>query len=207
MQNAGDVSASQAEVGMVAADEALCAAARTTLKAARTASPVQACARVADAGSWKTTAELRRDVVPPDGDGDGDVVRDGENDREAALLGETDGDAVADEETDLPVDGEAEHDDVIDIRRVPENGAEDLDLVGDTVTECCTDDVGVTEGAGVGETAKPPANVSTMPVAPEIAIRRMTLLPVSATSSALLPEMVVTPKGRANKALVPIPLA
>ena len=100
LQNHADVSDSQADVGMSAEVDALCAAASTVLKVARTAWAVHACARCADRvpdrpdGSWNTTLELRRDVVPPDGDGDGDDVFDGVSDREAALLGETDGDTV-----------------------------------------------------------------------------------------------------------------
>jgi len=51
---------------------------------------VHACSRVGEFGSSKTTPELRRDVVPPDGDGDLDDVRDGDTDREAKMLGDTD---------------------------------------------------------------------------------------------------------------------
>ena len=218
LQYAGDVSDSQEEVEMVAAVEAVRAAARTALKVARTASPEHACARATDDGSWKTTLELRRDVVPPDGDGDGDNVRDVVDDREAALLGvvdeETDDDAV----TDAATDGESvtERPDVTvtesdtDINAVVETDTSDADAEedrdGDTDTEGCTDDVASTEGAADGDTAKPPANVSTEPVVPETEIRRTTLLKVSATSSVLLPLMA-TPNGEENKALVPTPFA
>ena len=226
---------------MVAADEAFCAAARTALKVARTASPVHASARCSDAelndaGSWKTTAELRRDVVPPDGDGDGDDVRDGVGDREAGLLRETDGetgDAVTEADTerdalteaDTEVDtvteaategdtvteaatdgvgvtdrplvgetaGDADADGVLEKDR-DDDAVADGDRVGDTDTVGCTDEVGMADGAA------PPANVTTEPVAPETAIWRMTLLSLSATSSALLPLMVATPYGLANKA-------
>ena len=233
LQNAGDVSDSQAEVGMEAAVEAVCAAARTALKVARTASPVHACARVADAGSWKTTLELRRDVVPPDGDGDGEDVRDGVSDREAGLLRETDGetgdalteadtegdtvteaDTEGDTETEAATDGvcvtdrsdvtvaesDGDVDGVLEKDR-DDDAVADGDCVGDPDTVGCTDGVGLTDGAA------PPANVTTVPVAPETVIWRMTLLLTSATSSALLPPMVATPIGLANKALVPAPLA
>jgi hypothetical protein len=234
---------------MEAAVEAVCAAARTALKVARTASPVHACARVADAGSWKSTLELRRDVVPPDGDGDSDDVRDGVSDREEELLLETDGetgdtvteadtervalteadtegDTVTEADTDGDTETEAATDGVcvtvtFDVTVAESDGDvdgameterdDDADADGDCVcdpeTVGCTDKVAETDGAGDGEKAPPPANVTTVPVAPETAIRRMTLLLLSATSSALLPLMVATPYELANKALVPTPLA
>lgn len=115
-----------------------------------------------------------------------EAATDGVGVTERPLVGETVGDADMDSvmETDRNDDADA-----------------DGDCVCDPDTVGCTDEVGSTDGAA------PPANVTTVPVVPETVIWRMTLLPASETSSALLPLMLATPNGTANKALVPAPLA
>ena len=156
--------------------------------------------------------------MPPDGDGDGDDDRDGVSDREAALLGENDGEAATDEVTEAvteeagvrerPVEADAAGD--ADMDGVLETDTTDADAEGEGDGD--TDDVngteadGVTETDGVGDTAAPPANVTTELEAPDTVTWRTTLFPVSLTRSVLLLETAMA-YGWLNNAPVPTPFA